>query len=102
MRLPHRLPATGLAAAVDAGAVVASVLPPPGSPASRVSERRPGPAVAGTGLGGTFCPTPSWLLAGTLEMCGLPGLAGWPGVTPRLGQRAGALPRRTGEQHEHR
>src|ERR1039458_1992862 len=32
MRLPHRLPATGLAAAVDAGAGVAPVFPPAGSP----------------------------------------------------------------------
>jgi hypothetical protein len=44
--------------------------------------------LAVTRLAGTLCPTPSlppWLLAGTLDMCALTGMAEWPRVTPRLG-----------------
>ena len=62
----------------------------------RRAHRRRGCQSAGPGRpwpspgwpGPSACPTPSlpsWLLAGTLDMCALTGMAEWPRVTPRLG-----------------
>ena len=50
----------------------------------RRAHRRRGCEGAGPGrcgvtrLAGTFCPTPSWLLAGTSDVCALTGMAGCP------------------------